>query len=110
MEILPEPQHAPQFMPGMKPVCSPVPSSVCSLGAGGVRALGLPLDTQTAAHRRAWDSDPSAAAMPYPGMVWETGNVRMYRVKKEAGNRVRETMLIKGQDMQTVGNIFLIAY
>lgn len=61
-------------------------------------------------HRKAWDSDPSAAAMPYPDMVWATGNIRMYRVKKEAGNRVRETMLLERQYMETVGNIFLIAY
>ncbi|KAK2544846.1 hypothetical protein Q9966_001654 [Columba livia] len=49
------------------------------------RALGLLLQEKD--HRKAWDSDPSAAVMPYPDMVWATGNIRMYRVKKEAGNR-----------------------
>ena len=69
-EILPEPQHPPGFLPGRKPACIPLPASVCSLGAGRVRALSLPLDTQTAACRKAWDSDPAAAVTPYLGLVW----------------------------------------
>lgn len=69
-EILPEPQHPPGFLPGMKAACIPLPASVHSLGTGGVRALSLPLDTQTAACRMAWDSDPTAAVMPYTSLVW----------------------------------------
>lgn len=66
-EILPEPHG---FLTGTKPACIPLPASICSLGTAGARALSLPLDTQTAAFRRSWDSAPAAAVMPCLNLVW----------------------------------------
>lgn len=47
---------------------------------------------------------------PSPTWCGATGDTKRYRVESEDGNRVRQTMLLKGKDRETDVDILMIAY
>lgn len=108
-EILPEPQHSPGLLPAIKLACSPLPASVCFLGAGGVRTQSAlrHADSILQESMRVWPHCCSDALAQLGVGPLETPRDTGWKVKVEM---VRKTMLLEGKDMETDVYTLMIAY